>query len=628
VCGIAGFVGPDTRRLSAEILPRMQDVILFRGRDEQGSWSDGESVALAQARLAIIDLAHGQQPMQTADGRLTLVFAGEIYNFVELRRGFEAEGATFRTRSDTEVVLEGYRLRGPDLVRELNGMFAIAVWDAERRELFLARDRVGEKPLYWTVGDGTFAFSSSLDAFANLPGWHGEISRGNTLLYGILGAFPGDRTVYTNANALPPASYLLARPDGAPPRPIRYWWPTFGDKSRLELHELERQYEELLVDATRIRLRSDVPTALSFSGGIDSGSIAWACARKLETPIRCFTIDHDTAEEPSSETHVARLAASSLGLPWEHIQFDPYDDVLSNLADAYAYYDEPCSQLPLVYAHRLYERIRPHATVVLSGNGGDELFTGYVGDEAIRRRDLVALAAHPLRPLLRRIQRLPGLLRLTPPEGLERWLVSEARDRSHDPEVLATVASAAATLADDARAAAIDSWLDLHMLSSTCWTNRDGNIRLGDISGLAAQVEVRSPFFDHRLIEFAAILPHRYKVSRLWSPRGNKFLPQRVYARDLPEEVTSAPKRGMAANIRWDRSIALERSFETAFRAAYDDLERAGLDERGASRRSWESYRAAVRRGADGSPFTGAMMTGFMLGVWLRRARRVLPAAA
>jgi asparagine synthase (glutamine-hydrolysing) len=628
MCGIAGLVGPKLDGVVPEASGSLCDAILFRGRDEQGEWTDGRNAFLCQARLAIVDVEHGQQPMHSADGRLTLVFAGEIYNHVELRRAYEAEGARFQTRCDTEVVLEGYRLRGPAVCEELNGMFAIAIWDAETRELFLARDRLGKKPLYWWATSRLFAFSSTLDAFTTLPGWRGTVSRASALLYGMVGAFPADRTVYEGAWSLPPASWLSVRPGESVQGPTRYWWPDFRTKATASLAELEEQYEELLVDATRIRLRSDVPTVLSFSGGVDSGSIAWACARRLNTPLRCFTIDHHTEDESSDETLVAKAAARHLGLPWEHIPFDYRRDILADLPDAYAFYDEPCSQLPLVYADHLYRQMKEHATVVLSGNGGDELFTGYIGDEGVRRRDLVASALRPLRPVFRRIARSPSLLRMTAPDGFEQWLRRQARERTQDAETLRSLDDTAARLADDARASGVKTWLDMQMLASMMWGNRDGNFRLADISGLAAQVEVRSPFFDYRMVEFAAALPHRYKVGRLTTAAGSKFLPRRRYAQMMPAEVANAPKRGMGANIRWDRSIAEEPGFEPKFADAYDAVEAAGLDD-GTSRRAWHAYRAALGSGADASPYTGAMMTGFMLGAWLRRssARRTAAAA-
>jgi asparagine synthase (glutamine-hydrolysing) len=619
MCGIAGVIGPTLDVVGPQAAEGMREAILFRGRDEQGEWSDGRRAFLCQARLAIVDVEHGQQPMRSADGRLTLVFAGEIYNHVELRRAYEAEGARFQTRSDTEVILEGYRLRGPAVFEELNGMFAIAIWDAERETLVLARDRLGKKPLYWWSARDVFAFSSTLDAFAALPGWRGTISRASVVLYGLLGAFPGDRTVYEDARSVPPASWLSARPGEGIEGPVRYWRPDFGTKATASLADLDERYEELLVDATRIRLRSDVPTALSFSGGVDSGSIAWACARRLDTPLRCFTIDHHTEDESSGETLVAQAAARHLELPWEQIQFDYRRDILADLPAAYAFYDEPCSQLPLVYADRLYRQMKQHATVVLSGNGGDELFTGYVGDEGIRRRDLVASALRPLRPLFRRVARAPSLLRMSAPPGFERWLRLQARERTADAEILQEVDHTAASLAAEARAAGVHTWLDMQMLASTMWGNRDGNFRLADISGLAGEVEVRSPFFDYRMVEFAAALPHRYKIGRLTTAAGRKFLPRRCYARAMPAEIATAPKRGMAANIRWDRSIAEEPSFEALFAEAYDALEAAGLDD-GTSRKAWHAYRDAVRSGANVSAYTGAMMTGFMLGVWLERS--------
>lgn len=627
MCGIAGVTGPALRAFGSRVLDPMREAILFRGRDQQGEWTDGEAAFLCQARLAIVDVEHGQQPMRTDDGRYTLVFAGEIYNHVELRRELEAEGAVFHTHADTEVVLQGYRLRGPGLCRDLNGMFAIAIWDAVEGELFLARDRLGKKPLYWWHAGETLAFASTLDAFPSLPGWRGEVSAANVSIYTALGAFPGERSVYTDAYSVAPATWLSVRPGERPYRVERYWWPDFSAKSREPLDRLEQRYEELLVDATRIRLRSDVPVALTFSGGVDSGSIAWACAKRLDTQLECFTIDYDTPEEPSGERAVAEAAAAHLGLPWRHIQFDYRRHLLDELDEAYSYYDEPCSQLALVYAHRLYHEVKPFATVALSGNGADELFTGYRGDEQMRQRDVIAAIGRPFRPLLRLSSRVPALLRLPPADALAQTLTVLADART-DAAVRDELETAAAALAADVRAANVTTWLDLKMLMSMLWTNRDGNFRLADTSGLAGQVEVRSPYFDHRMIEFAARLPHRYKVGSLRSPDRNKFLPRRFYARHVPPEVATAPKRGMAANLRWDVALTEEPAFEERFAEAYDIVEAAGLDDTGSGRAAWRAYNEALRSGGDVGAHGGRMMAGFMLGMWLRRSRTRAAVAA
>jgi asparagine synthase (glutamine-hydrolysing) len=616
MCGIAGVVGSTLPGLGQEPLERMQRSILFRGLDEQGAWSDGRSAFLCQARLSIVDVEHGQQPMATPDGKLTLVFGGEIYNHVELRRAYEAEGARFRTRSDTEVILEGYRLRGPAVCEELNGMFTFAVWDAEREELFLARDRLGKKPLYWCRLGQLFAFSSSLDGFEALPGWSGALSEAGVELFKAIGAFPEDVTVYEQAHSLPPASRLRVRA-GRAPDIDRYWRLDFGSKLRAPLDELVGEYEELMVDATRIRLRSDVPTALSFSGGIDSGTVAWACARKLEVPISCFTIDEHTEENPSAETLVAEQAARHLGLPWQHIQFTASTELLAGLEEPYSFYDEPCSSIALVYSDRLYRAIKPHATVVLSGNGGDELFIGYAGHERIRQKDLVARAARPFRPLLRPVGRLPRLLRMSPADAFEHMLVERAGQ---------SVRSVAATLAQEVREAGAERWLDAQMFESMLWWNRDGNFRVPDISGLAGQVEVRSPFFDHRVVEFAARLPHRYKVNRLFSPEGNKFLPRHAYREMMPSEVANAPKRGMGSGISPVSFVEDPKSVERFF-SAYDRLEEAGLDD-GTGKRAWRSFQEALRTGGNRAPYSGPMMTRFMLAAWLERTPAVAPVAA
>src|SRR3954447_8527179 len=279
MCGISGAITAHAEPV--ELRASMQDAILFRGRDAQGAWS-APGVVLAQARLAVIDLVGGDQPMTDSSGRFTIVYSGEVYNYRELRAEYEGKGARFRTQSDTEVVLEGFKLKGRDVCRDLNGMFAFAVWDAQRSELVLARDRLGKKPLYWFGSADAVWFSSTLDAFTDIPGWTGTLSNTSLALYGLLGSFPADRTIYEQARSVPAGCTLTARP-GRAPIVDRYWRLTFHRGTRARVADVEEEYEELLTDAIRLRLRSDVPLALTFSGGVDSGTIAALCARRIGT---------------------------------------------------------------------------------------------------------------------------------------------------------------------------------------------------------------------------------------------------------------------------------------------------------------------------------------------------------
>lgn len=616
MCGIAGMIAHDVRRVPEDATVRIRSAIRYRGRDAEGAWSDGERVRLFHSRLAIIDPVSGGQPMEDGAQRYVIVFNGEIYNYRELRQEYARMGACFHTQSDTEVILEGFRLKGAEVCRDLNGMFAFAIWDKVEGTLFLARDRLGKKPLYWASLGGVFHFASSLGAFDGLPGWSRALSPAGLALFWVLGTFPEDTTVYEAAHALPPASWMRVAP-GCNPETGRYWRLDFPRKSPARLGELLEEYETLLSDALRLRLRSDVPLALTFSGGVDSGTLAALCARRLGQPLKCFTIDYHTPDDPSEETVNARRVAEMLGLEWEYIHFDYRRQLLDGLEEAYGYYDQPCQQLPLVYAHRLYAAIKPHATVVLSGNGADELFTGYVGDERVYRNGLILKALSWLRPLLRSTSLSPYLRKplhvaygevvVTQAEALMGGNGGAVRDKVR-------------SLMDFAQACGAESALDLKMFVALKYTGFDSNFRLPDISGLASQVEVRSPFLDHRMVEFAARLPHQYKVGRLFSHMGNKYLPKQYYERWVQKELAWSRKKGMGWNLRWDKSIATDVRFEQTFALAYDALEASGLPA-ARFRQAWRAYQADVRRGVEFSPHAGAMMNGFMLGAWLRSRR-------
>jgi asparagine synthase (glutamine-hydrolysing) len=617
MCGISGYVGADVRDLDHAASGAMRSAIAYRGHDDRTEWGDERNVRLFHTRLTIIDPQTGRQPMSTPDGRLTLIFNGAIYNYIELRKEYERLGAQFGTHSDTEAILQGYALKGPAVCDDLNGMFAFAIWDRDARELFLARDRVGKKPLYWTRDDRHFCFASTIDAFRDLPGWSGRLDHASLALYGLLGAVPLDNSVFEGVHSLEPGTRATVSLASTEPRIERYWCMDFSTKSNSSSRELEREYEDLLVEATRIRLRSDVPIGLTFSGGVDSGSIAWACAKRLDTELDCYTIDYDTPEDPSPETANARAAAGALGLPWQHIQFDHHRDLLPELTTAYAHYDEPCQQMALVYSERLYREIRPNATVVLSGNGADELFTGYVGDERIRQRDLLSSALGWARPLFNRSPRLPDYLRLPPVEAFRQTVIAQAGQHG-GAEMRERVAPIAQRIAERAEESGVSTWLDYNMFNALTCATRDTNYRLPDISGYAAQVEVRSPFLDHRMIEFAARLPARMKVSRVFSHTGNKHLPRAAYRRMVPPAVADSPKRGMAYNVRWDLSVARDPAYLDAFKRAYEAIDGIeGLDA-APYRSAWQAYIGDVN--AERTPATaGTMMNGFMLGAWIER---------
>jgi asparagine synthase (glutamine-hydrolysing) len=616
MCGIAGYMSEIVSAVPEKAKQTLRDAILYRGRDTKAEWTDGERVHLFHARLSIIDLKTGAQPMHDASDRFVIVFNGEIYNYRELREVYRKAGANFRTESDTEVILEGYRLKGARVCEDLNGMFAFAIWDTLERRLFLARDRLGKKPLFYTSLGGLFCFASTLDAFRDMPGWRSIMSQSAILSTGIIGAFANSRTIYKQAYALPPASYAFVGLAGnLQPKIETYWRPAFGQKSKLKLPDLLEEYEAILSDAINIRLRSDVPLALTFSGGVDSGTIAAIATHKLGRKLACYTVDYHTDDDPSEETVIARAVAEQLGLSWHYVHFNYHRQLLAGLPADYRYYDQPCQQIALTYSGRLYESIKPVATVVLSGNGADELFTGYVGDETIRLKGFAIEATKWLRPLLRN-SRVSPYLRMGLPEAYAESMVRIAKSAGADEDVLAEFSSDVRAIAQEALECGAESALDLKMFVSLRYSGADSNFRIPDISGMAAQVEVRSPFLDYRMVEYASRLPHRYKVGNVFSAGRNKYLPKRYYERQVPADIAWSRKKGMGWNLRWDLSIANDPDFTHGFDRAWKAIDRIGMDT-GQFDAAKTSYIDDVHRGIEFSGHARLMMSGLMLGSWL-----------
>ncbi len=618
MCGIAGIISKNIRSIPNSTLENIRASILYRGRDDQDEWNDGQNVHFLHSRLSIIDLTTGHQPMWDVSGRYVIIYNGEIYNYVELRTQYERLGAQFKTKSDTEVILEGFKLKGENVCQDLNGFFAFAIWDTQTRRLFLARDRLGKKPLVWCEIGGAFYFASTLDAFRSIPGWTGKLSIVAVELYRLVVGFPLDLTVYEQARALPPASSAWVNPENPIPQVSHYWKLSFHKKSHRSLSHLLDEYEALLTDAIAIRLRSDVPLALTFSGGVDSGTIAALCAQRLNVSLDCYTIDYHTKEDPSAETIIAKRVARDLGLPWQHIQFNYHEDLLGDLSRTYSFYDQPCVQLALVYSHRLYETIRPYAKVVLSGNGSDEIFTGYIGDEVARKDDLERLKRLPV------LHRYFGIKRQTDSLAtawgnyvysiLRARLSSDALNTPDGKAVMLTIDK----IVNDMSEAGVDSFLDRSMYLNLLCSTSDSNYRLPDISGLAAQVEVRSPYLDYRMVEFAARLPHQYKVANPSSPQMNKYLPKLFYEKLIGKEVAWTSKKGMGFNLRWHINIVEDIDFHESFDRAYNVLESAGLSF-STSRTAWKNYIKDMQAGVQFPASAGEMMAGFMLGMWLCR---------
>jgi len=289
--------------------------------------------------------------------------------------------------------------------------------------------------------------------------------------------------------------------------------------------------------------------------------------------------------------------------------------LLGELDSAYRHYDQPCHQIALTYSSRLFEAMKPYATVILSGNGADELFTGYVGDEKFRLRGWVLDAARRLQPYLARTKVSP-YLRMSLPDAYVESLLAQVRAAGATGVALDELVEGMREIAVEAHACGAESALDVKMLVSLRYSGADANLRIPDISGLAAQVEVRSPFLDYRMVEFAARLPHRYKVGNVFSAKRNKLLPKLYYQRHVPADIAWSPKKGMGWNLRWDRSIADDPEFTGAFEHAWRAIDRIGMNSRPFSD-AWRGYVTEFRKGVCFPAHARMMMNGLMLGTWL-----------
>ncbi|MFL5291617.1 MAG: asparagine synthase (glutamine-hydrolyzing), partial [Myxococcales bacterium] len=416
MCGISGFLNRDpSRPADGELLARMTDVIAHRGPDGSGVHLDGP-VALGHRRLAIIDLSSaGAQPMTNEDGTIWIVFNGEIYNFLDLHRELEAKGHVFKSRCDTEVLVHGYEEWGEELPERLCGMFAFAIWDSRKRRLFLARDRLGKKPVYYHLGKDRLIFGSEIKSLLCDPSVPRELDEEALDLYLSLRYVPAGLTAFTQIHKLPPASCAIF--DGNRLTVRRYWktvFPPEPDDRRGDA-DLAQDFWERLRHATKIRLMSDVPLGVFLSGGLDSSAIAAHMVdlrRESGGPqVKSFSVGY-LAEDGSSELDQARRVARALGTDHAEVVVTAQDflDFLPNLV---WHLDEPVADAACVPLYYLSKRTREDVTVVLSGEGADEVLAGYPIYRTMlyleRVRAAAATAVDRTAPLAARLIKNPKL---------------------------------------------------------------------------------------------------------------------------------------------------------------------------------------------------------------------------
>jgi asparagine synthase (glutamine-hydrolysing) len=561
MCGIAGFIDlQSSTSLGAEqrgeVLDRMCRVISHRGPDDQGTMLE-PGVALGMRRLSIIDVAGGHQPISGENGDVTIVFNGEIYNYRDLVPELEQLGHTFRTRSDTEAIVHAYEQFGPECVSRLRGMFAFAIWDKRSRELFIARDRVGKKPLYYSLlSNGTLIFGSELKCLLEHPEVQTEVNLEAVDAYFTLGYVPDPLSIFVNINKLPPGHYLSFK-DGKV-KVEQYWDFKFDRVASITEEECAAEVRRLLDESVKIRLVSEVPLGAFLSGGVDSSTVVGLMAGHMSQPVKTFSIGFN--EDSYSELKFARLTAEKFGT--DHHEFLVTPEICNVVDDLVRHFDEPFADSSAIPTFMVSKLARQHVTVALSGDGGDELFAGYTRYAIEKKREVFAkvpafLRQGVMRPVSRRL----------PHNAKGRNFIHnvalEPADRFLDSMSIFTSLNKERLYAGDMRQflKRKNRFVDFQELADKVKTGSatdellyiDSKTYLpGDIltkvdrMSMAASLEARAPLLDHKLIDFVTAIPAAMKLKDL----ETKYIMKKAVADLVPHEILYRPKQGFGVPIQ------------------------------------------------------------------------------
>ena len=575
MCGIAGFISKTDGRSDerAATLDAMCRVITHRGPDEQGTAVVGRA-ALGMRRLSIIDLATGQQPIYNSDDTKLIVFNGEIYNYLELKKDLESRGHKFRTNSDTETIIHAYDEYGANCVKKLRGMFAFAIWDIREQSLFMARDRVGKKPLFYTLtADGEFVFGSELKVLLTHGGVTREIDHGALDAYMTFGYVPEELCIFKGVHKLEPGHFLIYK--NGEIRTEKYW---DFDYSLAKLEDTEDEIAgDLLTklrDAVKVRLISEVPLGAFLSGGVDSSAIVGLMSQVMDTPVKTFSIGFN--EDSFNELKYARVAAKHFET--DHHEFIVTPDLVNVVDDLVWHFDEPFADSSALPTYMVSKLAREHVTVILSGDGGDELFAGYTRYVTDRNRSGLehlprGIRKNLMRPLSAALpHNAPGknyLFNISL-DAAGRYIDSIShfngpRKRKLYSEATQNKMNGSFALGEKLYRQIAGSSGDGDQIDNLLYldskTYLPGDILTKvDRMSMASSLEARSPLLDHKLIEYVTRIPSHLKL------KGNqtKYIFKKAVSGFVPPEILHREKQGFGVPINeWINLQLKDRIRET-----------------------------------------------------------------
>jgi len=572
MCGITGGIWTaDGKALPREVLAQMTRVLAHRGPDAQGDhWEqrpDGSGVGLGHRRLSIIDLESGQQPLCNEDESVWVAFNGEIYNYRELRPELEAAGHQFKTHSDTETIVHLYEEKGLDFLQDLRGMFALAIWDRRRDRLILARDRLGQKPLVYHESPGRLLFASEIKSLLQVPEVPRELDPVALDEYLAYLYVPHPRTMFRGIRKLPPASYAVYERGRLHIQP--YWTPDLNHRTTASPTEMREQLSAELQEAVRLRLRSDVPLGAFLSGGIDSTIIVGLMQKFSEQPTKTYTIGFSADE--FNESADAREIAEYLQT--DHHEFCVEPDSLGILPTIIYHYDEPFGDSSAIPTYYVSQATREHVKVALTGDGGDELFGGYIRYQTVEKlakidrlppiaRTLIGNPLWDFMPTssredsrLRKLRQRMSLIRQPPERRFAKWVThfDELRRSATYSDSFAGElghADAESIFADVMLRCQERSGGSQAMLADLLtYLPADLLVKV-DIASMAHGLECRSPFLDHRVVELAIAMPYAEKVAG----GDTKHILKQTFSDLIPPRIAKRRKMGFSIPlVHWFR---------------------------------------------------------------------------